>query len=98
MTINNLDLSNFFIFAAYAIIEKSLFVLAYGLKNAGFIDSFISESNVIKDLNNQRKEEIDTNFNEVSGNSFNLKYKKIININERTSGFFVNHNDKKKNI
>ena len=95
----------FFLFALFftiigyeypMIIDNSKKYVKFKLKNAGFIDSFISESNVIKDLNNQTKEEIDTNFNEVSGNSFNLKYKKIININERTSGFFVNHNDKKK--
>ena len=47
------------------IIDNSKKYVKFKLKNVGFIDSSISESIVIKDLNNQTKEELDTNCNEV---------------------------------
>ena len=43
--------SNFFKNAAYAIIEKSLFVLAFGLKNAGFIGGTFSVNDFFGTIN-----------------------------------------------
>lgn len=93
----------FFVFALFftiigyeypIIIDNSKKYFKYQLKKVGFIDSFINKTSDIEKLNSQIKDNVDSNFNEVPGNSFSLKYKKIMYIDDRTSGFFVSDDSK----
>ena len=78
------------------IIEGPKKYVKFHLKNAGFKDSFINKKEDIIELNNQKDKELNNRINDISGNSFKLNYKKLLNFDGRTAGFFVSSLDAKK--
>ena len=79
------------------IIEGPKKYVKYQLKNVGFKDSFINKKEDIIELNNLKDKDLDHRFNEIQGNSYKLSYKKLVNFDGRTAGFFVSSSNQKIN-